>query len=341
MNYKGSYRHLMRNAKCALLAAVEIYNKPRIDYRDECFIILLLNAWELALKAVLSKNGRSIYYPKRRGEPYRTLSLKDALSQAESLFPTTIPPLPVRRNLELLTAYRDNAVHFYNAQGFGSVIYVLAQTSIINLKEILEQVFGIRLAEEITWQLLPLGLEPPIDPIQYISQNRPDGSNVRPAIRRFLSQLANITHELEDAGLDTGRFLTVFRVKLESTKKIQRADVVVGVQTPDAGGAPLVVTRPVDPNVTHPLRTRDVEQQLANLHDRKFSSFVLQAVLWQYDVKARPQYCWRAAEGGLVKYSHDVVAFVRRLSAANVDQAVAAYKRHLRNRTAHDQHDSH
>ena len=79
MNYRGSYRHLLHNAKAALLAAIEIYNKPRIEYRDECFVILLLNAWELALKALLSKNGRSIYYPKKRKEPYRTLSLNSAV----------------------------------------------------------------------------------------------------------------------------------------------------------------------------------------------------------------------------------------------------------------------
>lgn len=28
-------------------AAIEIYNKPQIAYRDECFVILILNAWEL------------------------------------------------------------------------------------------------------------------------------------------------------------------------------------------------------------------------------------------------------------------------------------------------------
>ena len=43
------------------MAAIEIYNKPRIDYRDECFVILLLNAWELVWKAVISKNGNSIF----------------------------------------------------------------------------------------------------------------------------------------------------------------------------------------------------------------------------------------------------------------------------------------
>jgi len=73
MNYHGSYRHLLGNAKAAILAAIEIYNKPQFLYRDECFAILLLNAWELLLKAVLSRKGKSVFYPKDRKKPYRTL----------------------------------------------------------------------------------------------------------------------------------------------------------------------------------------------------------------------------------------------------------------------------
>src|ERR1044071_7924716 len=106
MNYRGSYRHLLRNSKSALLAAIEIYNKPRIEYRDECFVILLLNSWELFLKAIISKNSGTIFYRKRRHEPYKTLSLDDALVKAEKFFSTKIPLLAVSRNLELLSTYR-------------------------------------------------------------------------------------------------------------------------------------------------------------------------------------------------------------------------------------------
>lgn len=332
MNYRGSYRHLLHNAKAALLAAIEIYNKPRIEYRDECFVILLLNAWELALKSLLSKTGLSIYYPKKRKEPYRTLSLKDAISRAETLFPSKTPALPIRRNLEMLSIYRDNAVHFYNATGFGSIIYALAQTSIINLKDLFEHAFSVRLADEITWHLLPLGLEPPIDPIQYISKQPSTGKEASAAVRQFLSELAKSTEELEAAGEDTARFLTVFTVKLESTKKIERADVVVGVQSPSAGSGPLVVTRSADPNVTHPLRTKDVEERIAQLHGQKFTSFVLQAILSEYDLKSKPEYCWKAVEGVLVKYSHDLVTFIKRLSPAEVTAAVAGYKNKMKKR---------
>lgn len=332
MNYRGSYRHLIQNSKAALLAAIEIYNKPRITYRDECFVILLLNAWELAVKALLSKRGRSIYYPKKRKEPYKTLSLKDAINAADALFPSKMSQLPIRRNLEMLSIYRDNAVHFYNARGFGSIIYALAQTSIVNLKDLFEHSFSIRLADEITWHLLPLGLDPPIDPIQYISKQPVTGKETSAAVSQFLNELAQSTEELESAGLDTARFMTVFSVKLESTKKIERADVVVGIQPQAAGSGPLVVTRTSDPNVTHPLRARDVVERIGNLHGQKFTSYVLQAILSEHGLKSKPQYCWQATEGVLVKYSHDVVTFIRRLSPGEVSNAVTGYKSKIKQR---------
>src|SRR5450631_4435271 len=134
-----------------MLAAIEIYNKPRIEYRDECCVILLLNSWELVLKALLSKNEKSIFYLKRRGEPYRTLSWRDALAKAETFFPKTLPALPTRKNLELLSTYRDNSVHFYNAAGFSVILYSLAQTSIVNFKDLLYDSFQIDLGKEISW----------------------------------------------------------------------------------------------------------------------------------------------------------------------------------------------
>ena len=40
MNYRGSYRKLLENSKAAMMAAIEIYNKPAFKYRDECVVIL-------------------------------------------------------------------------------------------------------------------------------------------------------------------------------------------------------------------------------------------------------------------------------------------------------------
>jgi hypothetical protein len=166
----------------------------------------------------------------------------------------------VRRNLDLLSTYRNNSVHFYNVPGFGTLIYALAQTSIINFKDLLEESFGISLAEEMNWQLLPLGLKPPIDAIQYMSSATGTGVKGGAAVKQFLASLAAAAQEVEKTNGDSGRLLTVFTIKLESTKKIEKADVVVGVKAAAAAAAasegPLVVTKTMDPNITHPLRQK-------------------------------------------------------------------------------------
>jgi hypothetical protein len=153
-----------------MLSAIEIYNKPQIAYRDEVFVILLMNSWELLLKAIVSKSRQSIFYRKRRGEPYRTLTARDAFWRAanSSLWPKKVELRAVEANLDLLSTYRDGAVHFYNELAFGSVIYSLAQTSIINFRDISNLVFGRDITDKITWKILPLGATSPVDPLEFV-----------------------------------------------------------------------------------------------------------------------------------------------------------------------------
>lgn len=62
---------LLKNSVAAYFAAIEIHNKPDIEYRYETTTVLLMNAWELLLKAyvrkftnknILNKDGKSIKY---------------------------------------------------------------------------------------------------------------------------------------------------------------------------------------------------------------------------------------------------------------------------------------
>lgn len=333
MNYRGSYRKLLENSKAAMMAAIEIYNKPTFRYRDECVVILLLNAWELALKALLSKNKKTIFYPKRRKQPYRTLTWQDALTGVKPIFPRDIPHLPVQRNLELLGTYRDNAVHFYNSESFRVVLYALAQTCIKNFRDLLEKSFGHRLEDEISWQLLPLGIRPPVDIISYISTDRDlEGKKKSDAVRQFLSELAKSANEIKSSGGDTGRLLTIFSVKLESTKKIGDADVIVGVTKADNSEGPLTVIRNQDPNITHPLRQKTIVSEIVNLNGIAFTPYIFQAIVWKHDLRGNSQYCWRADEGVLTKYSRDIIPYIKNLSRAEIEAAVTEYKNH-RSRT--------
>lgn len=331
MNYQGSYRKLLGNAKAALMAAIEVYNKPTFRYRDECAVILLLNAWELLLKAILSKNDQSIFYPKKRKQAYRTLSLEHAYGRAIPYFPATIGHVALRHNLDLIGTYRDNAVHFYNADDFPVVVHQLSQTSIKNFRDLLEHVFGQRLEDEINWRLLPIGIEPPIDVVTYMK----GGVAVKQssAVKHFLAELAKATVEVESAGEDRGRLMTIFNVKLESTKKIGDADVKVGVGAAGTEGGPLVVVRTQDPNTTHPLRRKELCEELPPIHADYKNPYVFDAIAWKHDLKQNPQYCWQADEGVLTKYSRDTISFVKRLSKADVEAALTDYRAHMKSKS--------
>ena len=307
-----------------MVAAIEIYNKPLFQYRNECTVILLLNAWELILKSLLSKNKKSIFYPKKRDHQYRTLSWQDALSGGKDYFPITISNFTVQRNLELLATYRDNAVHFYNAKDFGVVLYALVQASIINFRDILHDAFGIDLAEQINWQLLPVGIQPPVDLVSYISNT----SHAAPAtaVCQFLSELSKAIGDIEEANENTNRLLTAFNVKLESVKKIGQADLVAATKAGTTQSGPLAIIRTQDPNKSHPLRQKGILGKINSLHSQRFTSYIFQAIVWKYKIKGKSQYCWQASEGVLTRYSHDFVTFIQSLTANDVIAVLSDYK---------------
>ena len=330
MNLFGAYLALRNNSKAALLAAIEVYNKPQIAYRDECFVILLVNAWELLFKAVLSKNKVRIFKPKKRGHPYRSITIEDSMAASRRFFPSHVQFEPVAQNVALLVEYRNQAVHLYNQSGLNVVIYGLAQTSITNYRDLVQAWFNIDIAEEMTISLLPLALGPLPDLVTFLRNASVTPPRNREAAR-FLRMISDATQDLEAKQCDTGRFLTVFKVGLQSVKKVTTADIIVAI---DANGNPTDGTmpspgRPVDPNISHPLRQKNILSIIGgSLTGVRFTSHTFQAIIWHLDIKSKPHLCWRSDNGELTKYSHDVVAQIKQLSRIQIEEAVAAYRQH-------------
>ncbi len=329
MNYRSSYRKLIGNSKAAMMAAIEIYNKPTFEYRDECTVILLLNAWELALKALLSKNKQSVFYRKKRGQPYRILSWQDAWSKGEAYFPKAFPQSPIRKNLYFLSYYRNNAIHFYNEKNFGIIIYSLAQTSIASYCSLLKNAFQIDLANQVSWQLLPIGVRPPIDAMSYISSA--SNINATSVVGQFLSELTKVAHDLNASGEDTGYLMTIFKVKLESIKKIGEADIVVGVERTSENKS-IIINRDRNPNESHPLRQKDILIKIGKLHGKRFTSYVFQAIIRKYDIKEKSRFFWADSGGALKKYSNEVVAYIKGLTKNEVETACKDYREFLQRR---------
>ena len=108
---------MARCAVSALLAAIEIYNKPTVEYREQTLALLNTNAWEILLKArlvqlaggkieaIYARNPQSGRYERdcETGEPF-SIGLRLVLGRVSL-------PSEVRANVEGLVQVRNRAAH--------------------------------------------------------------------------------------------------------------------------------------------------------------------------------------------------------------------------------------
>lgn len=147
----------------SMLSAIEIYNKPDFKYREEGFIILSINAWELLFKARILKlnkyNKKSIYSLESDNQSQRSLFDKKTSSSRKRVKRNKsgneitigiykcitklkekkeIPP-NLENNLRLMIEMRDNAVHFYNESIVYKKLQEIGYACVKNFVEIIKK----------------------------------------------------------------------------------------------------------------------------------------------------------------------------------------------------------
>ena len=144
----------------AMLSAIEIYNEPDFKYREQMFTVLVVNAYELLLKArILQSSGDDIsklYATKtdgslkrnRNGEPL-TIVITRAM---------TVVALDdiVQSNVRSLIDIRDTAVHLYHSDPISYVVYTLGVAALKNYQKLMKDWLGRSLLEYNVY-ILPIG----------------------------------------------------------------------------------------------------------------------------------------------------------------------------------------
>jgi len=129
MGRKSRSGILLEKSIQAALSAIELYNKPNFLYREESFTILMVNAWELLLKAKIledNDNDQKCLYiidngqKRLSGKTYKKPRYKenragnkltlDIISSINKLNLSN----DLKSQLETLVEIRDNSIHFYN-----------------------------------------------------------------------------------------------------------------------------------------------------------------------------------------------------------------------------------
>lgn len=194
----------------AAIAAIEIYNKPDFNFREETFALLMTNAWELLLKAKwLSDNnenqeslyeytkdegGNAIPKTNRSGTPITfglTYLATKLFEDRNSGFSKAC-----HNNLLGLVEIRDNSAHFINKDlYFGRRILEIGTASLQNYLSLIEEWFQIDLSR-YNFFLMPISFYHGFEAIQPSSVSL--YSEQMNKLLEYLAQLDAETEENDD-----------------------------------------------------------------------------------------------------------------------------------------------
>lgn len=188
---KARSREILDRAVAAMIAAIDVYNKPHFPYRVESFTILAHNAWELLLKAkwlatntnrlssLYVREGKGSKRPRykrtRSGSPH-TYSLAYL---ARKLTEQKVLDEACRKNLEALDELRDTSIHFYHrSPKLAERVQELGMASVKNFASAAQDWFNEDLSR-FNFYLMPLSFVTPPPATQAVELNKEEKNFLR------------------------------------------------------------------------------------------------------------------------------------------------------------------
>ncbi len=257
--------NLIKNSIAAYFAAIEIHNKPNISYRYETVTLLMMNAWELALKAYVRKyiKSRSIYE-----ENGHTISVSKALDYVSehrnSIKGNSFTA--IKKNIEEIEKYRNGITHFYCEQ-LEPYIFMLIARSALNYVDFMKRQFSKDVMVDEGLFIMPLGFKLPFKPEDFLS-NKAAKYAASKETKAFIQDIVSVTKSLKEEGIEDSIVLG-FDIYLESVKKASNSDILAAITTIDAADATFA-------KVTHAKFSKDPNAQIFNMSDQEFRA------IWRY-----------------------------------------------------------
>ena len=257
---------LLKKSRDNMILALELYNRPSLENRLDSFVLCFCTAWEQLLKAVLiEKDGeKSIFQPKSGLDGIRkTISLRDCLSRyfdSNSL---------VRKNIERISYYRDQAVHLLMPEMQGSISRIF-QSGVMNYSKTFND-----FSQQAFLPSSHAGMLSLVGEISSLSNATIIAKYGDKVGAELISLLDSLNEEVEN--INDIEFAIPLDVRLVFAKNDQEGKTVT-LSKAEAGmeglAKAIVVEKPVDRSKTHPYRTRDavkeINRQIADKYDDEF-----------------------------------------------------------------------
>ena len=224
---------LLGNAKSAMFAAVEVHNKPIFKYRYEVCTLLVINAWELVLKAYINNHLKSVTLIRKDGT---TKPFLECIACVSSAMGKSFEPS--RHNLEILYEYRNRVAHFY-PDDLEIVVLGLLKASVLFFCEFIETQFDEKLYEEANLLLLPIGFTKPISPLDFIS-DQSAAKNCSGEVKAFLEFIRKSSESLQEQGIDESVIVN-YSIAMVNESRIKNADLTAAINNAVPQGNVLAV----------------------------------------------------------------------------------------------------
>ena len=217
--------NLLKNSIAAYFAAIEIHNKPNISYRYETVTLLMMNAWELALKAYVKKylKKKTIWANKEH-----TISFDKALGYVTEHINSLKKGgfISVQENLFLIESYRNNVTHFY-CDAMEPYIFMLVARSALNYVDFIRAYFGKDIMADEGLFILPLGFKLPFKPEDFLSGNVAKYASSQEA-QTFIKSIVHVIETLQQDGIEESVVLG-FDLYFQSIKKENNSAILAAI----------------------------------------------------------------------------------------------------------------
>ena len=220
---KSVTKLLLDSSQAALFAGIEIHNKPHIAFRYPTATILVINAWELALKAFVYKYiGKKQIYDKdgihTKGFSKILILARDYINELEK----NTKFQAVYENLECLNDYRNTNVHFVENK-LDPIVFMLISKAVLNYDAFVKKYFNKDITKDDNLIILPIGMKLPFDPIDYLKQDYGNAHN------DYVNRVIQSVRELKEEGIQES-IVVGFDVFADRVRDSKNADIIAALE---------------------------------------------------------------------------------------------------------------
>lgn len=302
----------------AFILALENVNRLSGGYRAESFVFLIVNAWELLLKARIidtDPKGRSAIFVKakedgKKGAGTWSIGIDACINK---LFRNENDP--VRRNLEQVILDRNKSTHLVLPRITNEQLG-LYQACVLNFHKMLQDWFGMSIHQKTHVAMMTIVFSS--DPEQYDLTNKVMKRTLgAEGVRYLANRQAEILKIQAEAGYGT-EFMAEIRHNIHVMNRPGQAEVSM---TAGVGGSGVVFKdRYGDPAVRYPFRQKEVviEVKKALPGEVPFTQHDVQCIRKRHRIDENPEYFFLSkAIDSTPRYSPMFVGWIVSTSAKN------------------------